>query len=43
MWSAQPSAVFEAALRSAGFTGVRTLEVPVARGVPDVVHIAVKA
>jgi spermidine synthase len=43
VWSARPSAVFEVALRGAGFTGVRTLEVPVARGVPDVVHIAVKA
>jgi spermidine synthase len=43
VWSAQPSTAFEAALRRAGFTGVRTLEVPVRRGVPDVVHIAVKA
>jgi spermidine synthase len=43
VWSARPSARFEAALRDAGFTGVRTLEVPVARGVPDVVHIGVKA
>ena len=43
VWSAQPSAGFEAALREAGFTDVRTLEVPVARGVPDMVHIGVKA
>jgi spermidine synthase len=43
VWSAQPSVAFEAALRGAGFTGVRTLEVPVSRGVPDVVHVAVKA
>jgi spermidine synthase len=43
VWSAQPSAEFEAALRQAGFAGVRTLEIPVARGVPDVVHVGVKA
>ncbi|WP_335977207.1 MULTISPECIES: spermidine synthase [Streptomycetaceae] len=43
VWSAQPSAAFEAALTGAGYSGVRTLEVPVARGVPDVVHVAVKA
>lgn len=43
VWSAQPSAAFEAVLRGAGFGEVRTLEVPVARGVPDVVHVAVKA
>lgn len=43
VWSAQPSAAFEAALRGAGYGQVRTLEIPVARGVPDVVHIAVKA
>lgn len=43
VWSARPSAGFEAALREAGFTDVRTLEVPVARGVPDVVHVGVKA
>jgi len=43
VWSAQPSAAFEAALRGAGFGEVRTLEVPVARGVPDVVHVGVKA
>jgi spermidine synthase len=43
VWSAQPSAAFEAVLRGAGFGEVRTSEVPVARGVPDVVHVAVKA
>ncbi|GAA3487134.1 spermidine synthase [Streptomyces cremeus] len=40
VWSAQPSTAFEDALRKAGFTEVRTEEVPVARGVPDVVHLA---
>lgn len=40
VWSAQPSAAFEGALRDAGYTRVRTVEVPVARGVPDVVHLA---
>ncbi|MFW3462092.1 spermidine synthase [Streptomyces microflavus] len=40
VWSAQPSPAFEQALRNAGFTGVRTEEVAVARGVPDVVHLA---
>lgn len=43
VWSAQPSAALETALRDAGFTRVCTLEVPVRRGVPDVVHVAVKA
>ncbi|WP_329136348.1 spermidine synthase [Streptomyces sp. NBC_01476] len=43
VWSAQPSPAFEEALRTAGFTAVRTEEIPVARGVPDVVHVAVKA
>ncbi|UNO43835.1 spermidine synthase [Streptomyces sp. MST-110588] len=42
IWSAQPSSDFETSLRNAGFTGVRTEEVPVARGVPDVVHLAHK-
>ncbi|MFE7467077.1 spermidine synthase [Streptomyces sp. NPDC057499] len=42
VWSAQPSADFEQALRNAGFTGVRTEEVSVARGVPDVVHLALR-
>ncbi|MFF9345993.1 spermidine synthase [Streptomyces sp. NPDC014734] len=42
VWSAQPSADFEQALRNAGFSGVRTEEVGVARGVPDVVHLAIR-
>ncbi|WP_381794173.1 spermidine synthase [Streptomyces niveus] len=42
VWSAQPSPAFEEALRNAGFTGVRTEEITVARGVPDVVHLAVR-
>ncbi|MEU9120382.1 spermidine synthase [Streptomyces sp. NPDC048506] len=42
VWSAQPSTAFEEALRNAGFTGVRTEEIPVVRGVPDVVHLARK-
>ncbi|MDH6111515.1 spermidine synthase [Kitasatospora sp. MAP12-15] len=40
VWSAQPSADFEQALREAGFADVHTLEIAVARGVPDVVHLA---
>ncbi|OAH13513.1 spermine/spermidine synthase domain-containing protein [Streptomyces jeddahensis] len=43
VWSAQPSPRFEQTLRNAGFQGVRTEEVPVARGVPDVVHLATRA
>ncbi|WP_329540459.1 spermidine synthase [Streptomyces sp. NBC_01358] len=43
VWSAQPSKEFEQALRNAGFRGVRTEEVGVARGVPDVVHLAIRA
>lgn len=43
VWSAQPSGEFEQALRNAGFHGVRTEEVGVARGVPDVVHLAIRA
>ncbi|GGX82791.1 spermidine synthase family protein [Streptomyces hiroshimensis] len=43
VWSAQPSAAFEKALRNAGFEGVRTEEIAVARGVPDVVHLALRA
>ncbi|MGW4382708.1 spermidine synthase [Kitasatospora sp. NPDC004531] len=39
VWSARPSAAFEQALRDAGFTDVRTEEVVVERGVPDVVHL----
>lgn len=42
VWSAQPSPAFDDALRNAGFTGVRTEEITVARGVPDVVHLAVR-
>jgi spermidine synthase len=40
VWSAQPSAAFGTALRSAGFREVLTQEVPVTRGVPDVIHLA---
>ncbi|MEV6264548.1 spermidine synthase [Streptomyces sp. NPDC051784] len=40
VWSAQPSPEFGTALRNAGFHAVRTEEVAVARGVPDVVHLA---
>lgn len=40
VWSAQPSPEFEGTLRNAGFRQVRTEEIPVARGVPDVVHLA---
>jgi spermidine synthase len=40
IWSARPSARFENALRNAGFHPVCTKEIPVARGVPDVVHLA---
>lgn len=43
VWSAQPSAEFEKALRNAGFDGVTTEEISVARGVPDVVHLGVLA
>ncbi|MFJ6724752.1 MULTISPECIES: spermidine synthase [unclassified Streptomyces] len=42
VWSAQPSAEFEGTLGNAGFQQVRTEEIPVARGVPDVVHLAVR-
>ncbi|MFJ8359264.1 spermidine synthase [Streptomyces sp. NPDC093984] len=41
VWSAEPSPEFEGTLRNAGFRQVRTEEVPVARGVPDVVHLAI--
>lgn len=43
VWSAQPSSAFDFALRNAGFQSVRTEEIPVARGVPDVVHLGVRA
>ena len=42
VWSAQPSPEFEGSLWNAGFQRVRTEEIPVARGVPDVVHLAVR-
>lgn len=42
VWSAQPSPQFEETLGNAGFQQVRTEEIPVARGVPDVVHLAVR-
>lgn len=41
IWSAKPSTEFEGSLRNAGFRQVRTEEIPVARGVPDVVHIGI--
>ncbi|GAA2054107.1 spermidine synthase [Streptomyces cheonanensis] len=40
IWSALPSPAFERHLRDAGFTTVRTEEIPVARGVPDVLFLA---
>ncbi|MFG2502342.1 spermidine synthase [Streptomyces sp. NPDC048441] len=43
VWSAKPSSAFDDALRNAGFQAVRTEEIPVARGVPDVVHLGVRA
>jgi spermidine synthase len=42
VWSAQPSPTFGDALRNAGFTGVRAEEIQVARGAPDVVHLAAR-
>lgn len=42
VWSAEPYAEFEGTLRNAGFFQVRTEEVPVARGVPDAVHLGVR-
>ncbi|MEV7125970.1 spermidine synthase [Streptomyces sp. NPDC093260] len=42
VWSAQPSPEFEGTLRNVGFQQVHTEEIPVARGVPDVVHLAVR-
>ncbi|MEV6053480.1 spermidine synthase [Streptomyces sp. NPDC052107] len=42
VWSAEPSPEFEGSLRNAGFQQVRTEEVPVARGVPDAVHLALR-
>ncbi|MBT2491299.1 spermidine synthase [Streptomyces sp. ISL-96] len=42
VWSAKPSRAFEDALRNAGFNLVRTEEIQVSRGVPDVVHLGVR-
>jgi spermidine synthase len=42
VWSAQPSPDFAKTLRNAGFRRVRTEEIRVARGVPDVVHLGVR-
>lgn len=42
VWSAQPSEDFGESLRNAGFHAVSTEEVAVARGVPDVVHLALR-
>jgi hypothetical protein len=42
VWSANPSPAFGEALRNAGFSRVREEEIRVARGVPDVVHLAVR-
>ncbi|MFD6337021.1 spermidine synthase [Streptomyces sp. NPDC060131] len=42
VWSANPSPAFAEALGNAGFSGVRAEEIQVARGVPDVVHLAVR-
>ncbi|GAA2465266.1 spermidine synthase [Streptomyces macrosporus] len=42
VWSARPSPAFEDTLRDAGFVRVRTEEIPVARGVPDAVHLATR-
>ncbi|MEV5337796.1 spermidine synthase [Streptomyces sp. NPDC052676] len=42
VWSAEPSPEFEETLWNAGFQRVRTEEIPVARGVPDVVHLGVR-
>ncbi|MGI5348861.1 spermidine synthase [Streptomyces sp. CA-250714] len=42
VWSAQPSPTFEGCLSNTGFCRVRTDEIPVARGVPDVVHFAAR-
>ncbi|TQF03681.1 spermidine synthase [Kitasatospora acidiphila] len=39
VWSARPSTAFEDALRAAEFADVQTVEIPVSRGVPDVVHL----
>lgn len=41
VWSARPSPDFSRTLGNAGFKWVRTEEIPVARGVPDVVHLGI--
>jgi spermidine synthase len=40
VWSAHPSDAFEQNLMDAGFSWVRTREVPVVRGIPDVLFLA---
>jgi spermidine synthase len=42
VWSAKPSPEFEGTLGNVGFRQVRTEEIPVARGVPDVVHLGIR-
>jgi spermidine synthase len=42
VWSAKPSPEFEGTLWNVGFRQVRTEEIPVARGVPDVVHLGIR-
>ncbi|POX55613.1 spermidine synthase [Streptomyces sp. Ru71] len=42
VWSAKPSGDFEETLGNVGFQQVRTEEIPVARGVPDVVHLGIR-
>ncbi|GAB3961869.1 spermidine synthase family protein [Streptomyces sparsus] len=42
VWSARPSPRFEDTLRDNGFEAVTTEEITVVRGVPDVVHLAVR-
>ncbi|MFR9796425.1 spermidine synthase [Streptomyces sp. MS06] len=42
VWSAAASPDFEESLRNVGFPQVRTEETPVARGVPDVVHLGIR-
>ncbi|MBN0047394.1 spermidine synthase [Streptomyces actuosus] len=42
VWSAKPSPEFEGTLGNVGFQQVRTEEIPVARGVPDVVHLGIR-
>lgn len=42
VWSAQASTAFADALRDTGFVRVRTEEIPVVRGVPDIVQLATR-